>query len=189
MKQQSHDVTQLLQAWRDGNTGARDQLVALVYDELRRLAHNYLVREAAGNSLQTTELVHEVYLRLACARQIDSQSRAHFYALAASLMRRILVDLARARKSAKRGGRCQKIALDEAAEGSASPDEALVSLDSALDALAEIEPRQARVVEMRFFGGLSQEETAEALAISCDTVLRDWNRAKLWLWHQMKVGG
>lgn len=189
MKQPSHEVTQLLQAWGCGNSAAMDQLVPLVYGELRRLAHGYMVRERAGNTLQTTALVHEAYLRLAGARDVDFKSRIHFYAIAAGLMRRILVDFARARRSRKRGGDACKIALEQAPVAAPELGEDLVALNDALDRLAALEPRQARVVELRFFGGMSQEETAEALEVSTDTVLRDWKKAKLWLWREMKRGG
>ncbi len=189
MNEQPHDVTQLLQAWAGGDADAMKQLVPLVYRELHRLAHRHMVRERAGNSLQTTALVHEAYLRLAASRQVDCKNRIHFYAIAAAVMRRILVDFARTRGSRKRGGDVRRIALDEAAVVDSKPGADLVALSEALDRLAAVEPRQARVVELRFFGGLNQEETGEALAVSSDTVLRDWKKAKLWLWRELKQGG
>ncbi len=188
MDESPHEVTHLLQAWADGHAGAIDQIVPLVYGELRRLAHKHMVREYPGNSLQTTALVHEAYLRLVGSRQVDCKNRIHFYALAAGLMRRILVDFARARGSRKRGGEARKIPFDEAAVVSPQPGDDLIALDEALQALAAEEPRQARVVELRFFGGLDQDETAQVLEVSSDTVLRDWKKAKLWLWRELKHG-
>jgi len=188
MEQQPREVTQLLQAWRRGDAAAMDRLVPLVYDELHRLAHCYMARERADNSLQTTALVHEAYLRLVDAHQIDWQNRVHFFAISASLMRRILVEFARSRYALKRGGNVAKVTFDEAAVISPPPGEDLLRLDEALNALAAVDPRQAKVVELRFFGGLTEEETAEALQVSSDTVLRDWKKAKLWLWREMTDG-
>jgi RNA polymerase sigma-70 factor (ECF subfamily) len=183
-----HEVTQLLQAWGRGDAAALDRLIPLVYDELHRLAHCYLAREWANDTLQTTALVHEAYLRLIDANQVEWKNRVHFFAISASLMRRILVEFARSRGSHKRGGDVRKVPLDEAAILSPEPDENLLALDGALNALAAFEPRKAKVVELRFFGGMTQEETAEALGISSDTVLRDWKSAKLWLWREMRQG-
>jgi RNA polymerase sigma factor (TIGR02999 family) len=185
MGEQAWEVTRLLQAWRRGDAAALDRLVPLVYDELHRLAHCYIVRERVDHSLQTTALVHEAYLRLVDAHQVDWKSRTHFFAISASLMRRILVEFARSRHTQKRGGEVGKVALDEAAAISPLPDGDLLRLDEALNALAAVDPRQAKVVELRFFGGLTEEETAEALQVSSDTVLRDWKKAKLWLWREM----
>ncbi len=188
MGHQPREVTQLLRAWRRGDAAARDRLVPLVYNELHRLAHCYMARERAEHSLQTTALVHEAYLRLVDAHQVDWKNRVHFFAISASLMRRILVEFARSRYALKRGGNVRKVALDEAAVISPPPDEDLLRLDEALNALAAVDPRQAKVVELRFFGGLTEEETAEALGVSSDTVLRDWKKAKLWLWREMTHG-
>jgi RNA polymerase sigma factor (TIGR02999 family) len=185
MGPQPREVTQLLQAWRRGNAAALDQLVPLVYDELHRLAHCYMAREWGENSLQTTALVHEAYLRLVDAPQIDWKNRVHFFAISAGLMRRILVEFARSRNALKRGGDARMVELDEAAAIAPLLDVDLLRLDEALNALAAVDPRQAKVVELRFFGGLTEEETAEALQVSSDTVLRDWKKAKLWLWRQM----
>jgi RNA polymerase sigma-70 factor (ECF subfamily) len=186
--QSPREVTQLLQAWRHGDDAALEKLVPLVYDELRRLAHTYMNREWENNSLQTTVLVHEAYLRLIHASQVDWKNRAHFFAISASLMRRILVEFARSRRSQKRGGDVRKVSLDEAALISPEPSEDLIALDAALTALAAFDQRKARVVELRFFGGMTEEETAEALGISSDTVLRDWKSAQLWLWRELKQG-
>ncbi len=186
--QRPHDVTQLLQAWRDGDPAALDRLIPIVYGELHRLAHCCMGREGAKDTLQTTALVHEAYLRLAATQQVECRNRVHFFAIAAGLMRRILVDFARGRTRRKRGGEARKVALDESAVVSPDPGEDLVALDDALHALAAIEPRQARVVELRFFGGMTGEEIADLLEISPDTVLRDWKKAKLWLWRELKHG-
>ena len=186
--QQPHDVTRLLQAWHDGDSAALESLIPIVYDELHRLAHCCMVRERSKDTLQTTALVHEAYLRLVAAQQVELKNRVHFFAIAAGLMRRILVDFARGRTRRKRGGEVCKVALDESAVVSPEPDEDLVALDDALHALAAIEPRQARVIELRFFGGMTEEEIADLLEISPDTVLRDWKKAKLWLWRELRHG-
>jgi RNA polymerase sigma factor (TIGR02999 family) len=186
--QQPHDVTQLLQAWQDGDSAALESLIPIVYDELHRLAHCCMVRERAKDTLQTTALVHEAYLRLVAAQQVEWKDRVHFFAISAGLMRRILVDFARGRTRQKRGGEARKVALDESAVVSPEPGEDLVALDDALQVLAAIEPRQARVIELRFFGGMTGEEIADLLEISSDTVLRDWKKAKLWLWRELKHG-
>jgi len=182
-------VTQLLHAWRRGEGAALDRLVPIVYDELRRLAHCYMARERARNTLQTTALIHEAYLRLVDAHQVDWKNRVHFFAISSTVMRRILVEFARARGRHKRGAGARNVTFDDAAVIAPGPGEDLVSVDEALEALAAIEPRQAKVVEMRFFGGMTEEETAEMLGVSTDTVLRDWKKAKLWLWREMKQGG
>jgi len=177
----SHEVTQLLLAWSDGDRAALDQLVPLVYGELRRLAKHYLRRERAGHTLQSAALIHEAYLRLIDVKQVRWENRAHFFAAAARLMRQILVDLARERGTRKRGGDARQVSLDEALLINPPRDEGLVALDEALTALAEVDARKSRVVELRFFGGLSVEETAEALKVSVETVNRDWRFAKSWL--------
>jgi RNA polymerase sigma factor (TIGR02999 family) len=177
--------TDLLLAWGRGETRAFDQLVPLVHDELRRLAKRYMARERADHTLQATALVNEAYLRLIDLKQIRWQDRAHFFAMSARVMRRILVDFARARRQDKRGGGARKVTLDEALVVSAESGQDLVALDEALTELAKVHPRKSEVVELRFFGGLSLEETAEALRISIDTVKRDWRFAKLWLLREL----
>jgi len=182
------DVTLLLHAWSRGEESALDKLVPLVYRELHRRAHRCMAGERAQHSLQTTALIHEVYLRLVGPSPVAWEDRGHFFAVAARLMRQILVDHARARRSLKRGGERRPIALDEALLVAPQPARDLVSLDDALHALAAFDERKARVVEMRFFGGLSVEETAEVLRVSPKTVLRDWKLAKAWLLREMKRG-
>lgn len=188
MNGSTHDVTRLLQAWGGGDTAALDTLVPLVYDELHRLAHRYMAREWVANTLQTTALVHEAYVRLVDANQVEWKNRVHFFAISANVMRRVLVEVARSRGSQKRGGDVQKVSLEEATIPSPEADEDLLALDSALTALAAFDPRKAKVVEMRFFGGFTEQETAEALGVSSDTVLRDWKSAKLWLYREMRRG-
>ena len=178
------DVTQLLQAWSRGEASALEKLTPLVYKELHRLAHRYMSLENPGHTLQTTALVNEAYLRLVSNRA-SWRNRAHFFAISAQLMRQILVDFARSRHQLKRGGKVQRVSLDEALVGAEEPEADLVALDGALTALAEIDPRKSRVVELRFFGGLSIEETAEVLKVSDLTVSRDWKLAKLWLLRQI----
>jgi RNA polymerase sigma-70 factor, ECF subfamily len=175
------DVTRLLLAWRDGDDAALERLIPLVYRELRTLAHARMRREHPGLTLQTTALVHEAYLRLVKARQVSWQNRSHFFALCAQAMRRIVVDSARARHSLKRGGRARHVPLEEALVASAGRDGDVLALDEALTDLAKADPRKSRVVELRYFGGLSVEETAEVLRVSPQTVMRDWNMARLWL--------
>jgi len=177
----SHEVTQLLLAWSEGDQGALEQLMPLVYAELRRLAKRYMRNERAGHTLQTTALIHEAYLRLIDTRQVRWQNRAHFFAISARLMRQILVDFARERGYKKRGGGARRVPLDEARVIGQGRDEALVAVDEALSALAGIDARKSQVVELRFFGGLSVEETAEALKVSPETVRRDWRLARSWL--------
>ncbi len=160
----------------------------IVYDELHRLAHRYMTREQAGHTLQTTALVHEAYLRLIDANQVQWRDRAHFFAISANLMRRILVEFARSRRSGKRGGDGRRVTLDESAIFPDGRDTDLVALNDALNALAEVDPREAQVIELRFFGGLSVEETAEVLKVSTNTVMREWNHAKVWLLHELKHG-
>ena len=177
----THAVTRLLLAWRGGDAAASDQLMALVYDELRRLARGYLRRERPDHTLQPTALVHEAYLRLVDATQVNWQSRAHFFGIAARLMRRILVDHARAHAAAKRGGKIEKIPLDEAGDLLRDEVTGLVALDGALQSLAQRYPRQSRLVELRFFGGLNTQEISEVLQVSTATVERDWQFALHWL--------
>ena len=180
-----HEVTQLLLDWTKGNQAALDKLMPLIYRELRRLAHQYLGRERAGHTLQTTDLVHEAYLRLVDQRRVRWQNRSHFFGVAAQLMRRILVDHARRRRRVKRGGGVPMVSLDEAAVVSRQPDVDLLALDEALNRLAEIDQRKARIVELRFFGGLEVEETAIFLKISEITVMREWKMAKAWLHREL----
>ena len=174
-------ITQLLVAWSDGDPTALNDLVPLVNEELRRLARSYMRRERPGHTLQTTALVNEAYLRLVDQKQVHWQNRAHFLAIAAQLMRRILVDYARRRQYQKRGGGAVQVTLGHADEVANERTPDLVALDEALTSLAEIDPRRSRVVELRFFGGLSIEETAEVLKVSPTTVERDWTIAKAWL--------
>jgi RNA polymerase sigma factor (TIGR02999 family) len=182
-------VTQLLLAWGHGEDAALEKLVPLVHGELRRIARRYMVGERKGHTLQTTALVNEAYLRLVDSQKVNWQNRAHFFAISAQLMRRVLVDHARSRAYQKRGGGAFKVTLDDAMIGPEEPGQDIVSLDDALKALAEIDPRKSKVVELRFFGGLSVEETAEVLKVSEDTVLRDWRLAKAWLRREMAGGG
>jgi RNA polymerase sigma factor (TIGR02999 family) len=182
-------VTQLLRAWRDGDDGALEQLLPLVEAELRRLARGYMARERRGHTLQTTALVNEAFLRLTQARDVPWQDRAHFLGIAARLMRRVLVDHARARNFQKRGGALQQVTLDDAVAIAQQPALDLVALDRALQALAAVDERKERVIELRFFGGLSVEETAEVLKVSTDTVKRDWRLAKLWLLRELEGPG
>ena len=174
------DVSKLLRAWSDGDQSALEDLAPIVYAELRRLAHHYMKGERTGHSLQTTALVNEAYMRLVDYKRMQWQNRAHFFAVSGQLMRRILVENAR-RHNLKRGGGVQHISLDEAAVVGGDRDTDLVALDDAMNALARLDPRKVEVVEMRFFGGLSVDETAEVLKVSPVTVRRDWRAAKIWL--------
>jgi RNA polymerase sigma-70 factor (ECF subfamily) len=178
-------VTRLLQDWSQGNDAALEELLPLVHQELRRLARRYMFGERPGRTLQTTALVNEAYLKLVNSRQVNWQNRAHFFAVSAQLMRRILVDYARARGYQKRGGGVPKVTLDEAMMGPQEKGHDLVELDDALKTLAGVDPRKSKVVELRFFGGLSIEETAEVLKVSPDTVHRDWRLARAWLAREM----
>lgn len=184
-------VTGLLHAWCQGDRAALDQLIPLVHDELHRLAHGYMQREPDGHLLQTTALVNEAYLRLVDARTVEWQDRAHFFAISATIMRRILVDLARARRSHKRQAVLLSLAddVDLAAVVANQPGADLVALDDALQSLATFDDRGARVVELRFFGGLSVEESAEVLGVSPRTVKRDWTAARAWLLGELQQGG
>jgi len=183
------EVSLLLHAWRGGDKAALDKLMPLVYSELHRLAHRYMVRERADRTLQTTALVNEAYLRLVDLKRIDWQDRAHFFAIAASFMRRTLVDFARSRGYQKRGGDALKVSLDEALFVSPEQGADLVKLDEALSALADFDERKAKVVELRFFGGMTEDETAEVLHVSRETVKRDWRLAKVWLLCELTDGG
>jgi len=174
-------VTQLLVAWGGGDQAARDELMPLVYEELRRLAHKCMRRERPAHTLQTSALLNEAYVRLVDQKNIQWQDRAHFFGIAARLMRQVLVDYARTRNYAKRGGDNRRVSLDEAMIVSRERAAEVVALDEALKTLAEIDPRQSQIVELRFFGGLSIDETAEVLAVSPGTVMRDWTLAKAWL--------
>jgi RNA polymerase sigma-70 factor, ECF subfamily len=180
-----HEVTRLLRAWSTGDEQALPELMPLVYDELHRLAQRYMAVERSGHPLQTTALVHEVYIRLVDVKNVDWQNRAHFYALSARLMRRILVDFARTRNYQKRGAQFAHIQLEEAATVSAAVGSELVAVDEALKQLALVDARKSDVVEMRFFGGLTVEEIAAALRVSPETVARDWKLAKAWLMREL----
>ena len=182
---QPTNATALLVAWGRGETAAFDQLVPLVHDELRRLAQRYMRHERRGHTLQATALVNEAYFRLIEIKRVRWQNRAHFFAMSARVMRRILVDSARARGNEKRGRGVQKVSLDECLLVSKQTDQDLVALNDALQSLEAIHPRKSQVVELRFFGGLSLDETAEALHVSPDTVKRDWRFAKLWLLREL----
>jgi len=179
------EITRLLKAWGRGDAAAMDQLAPLVYGELHHIAHGRMRKESPGHSLQTTALVNEAYLRLVNANEVDWQDRAHFFAVSAQMMRRILVDSARARDSEKRGGGVARISLDESIDGIEECFGEVLALDDALHALAKMDPRKATVVELRFFGGLSVAETAAVLRVSEQTVLRDWKLARAWLMREM----
>jgi RNA polymerase sigma factor (TIGR02999 family) len=187
MAQSAGEVTQLLAELQSGRPDAASRLIPLVYDELRRLARHYLRQERPDHTLQATALVHEAYLRLVDQRERTWESRAHFIGAAAQLMRHILVDYARGRQAAKRGRVAQKGPLEEALLFSEEQSEELVALDGALERLAQIDARQSRIVDLRFFGGLTVEETAEVVGISPKTVKRDWNVARAWLHREIKV--
>lgn len=183
------EVTQLLKAWSQGDQAAFERLMPLVYEELRRVARRYIGRERAGHTLQTTDLVNEAYLRLIDASQVEWQSRAHFFAISAQLMRRILVDYARSHNYVKRGGDAHHVPLEDAAVFFAEQAPDLVALDDALNSLAAMDLRKSRVVELRFFGGLSVDETAEVLKVSPRTVMSDWSLAKAWLLRELSNQG
>jgi RNA polymerase sigma-70 factor, ECF subfamily len=182
------DVTILLAELTKGNKRAASQLIPLVYDELRRLAGRYMRRERSDHTLQATALVHEAYLKLVEQRSVDWQGRAHFFGIAAQIMRRILIDYARSHLRDKRGGGQEAVPFDEALVISSEQSHELLKLDESLDRLAAIDPRQSKIVELRFFGGLTVEETAEVLGISPKTVKRDWSVAKAWLHGDLKQG-
>ena len=180
------EVTLLLQAWSDGDEVALAKLVPKVRAELQRLAKHYMRQERPDHLLQTTALVNEAYMRLIDWKNVSWQNRAHFFGVSAQLMRRILVDMARSRPRAGHGGEAHQTTLDEALVVSPKRDTDLVALDEALDALGQIDPRKSQIVEMRFFGGLSVEETAEVLKVAPITVMREWNKAKAWLYRELK---
>ena len=182
------NITQLLAAWRDGNQSALDELYPLVYDELHRLARRYMTRERKGHTLQTTALINEAYVRLV-GQKVNWANRSHFFAISAQIMRRILIDHARRHAYAKRGGGAQQVSLEEAA--TVTPDQSgeLLRLDEALKSLAEMDPRRSQVVELRYFGGLNNEEIAGVLNVSENTVTRDWNMARAWLYQQLTGSG
>src|SRR2546427_4385386 len=182
----SHSVTQLLLAWRQGDAAALDQLVPVVYQKLRRLARHYMAGQRPGHTLQATALVNEAYMRLIDCEQVNWKDRAHFFAISAQMMRRVLVEFARSRQYQKRGGGARKTSLDEGMIASPQRGQDLVALDDALQALAASYPRQVQVVELRFFGGLGVEERAEVLQVSAVTVMPDWQLAKVWLVREMK---
>jgi RNA polymerase sigma-70 factor, ECF subfamily len=184
-----NDVSLLLNAWCDGDASALDRLIPLVYDELRRIAHRQMSRERTGHTLQSNALVNEVYLRLINAKEVQWHSRAHFFFSAAQLMRRILVDHARARCRIKRGGHIQKLELDPSLAIPSNADANVARLDDALSALDAVDSRKAKVVELRFFGGFSVAETAEALSVSERTVMNDWKFAKVWLLRELENRG
>jgi RNA polymerase sigma factor (TIGR02999 family) len=182
----SSEITTLLKAWGSGDQAALDRLAARVYGELRAMARRHMKNERPDNTLQTTALVHEVYMRLVDTSKIEWQERAQFFAMAAQMMRRILVDTARARKSHKRGGMVVKVNLDEAAVLSPGRDRSILALDEALEAFSLVAPRQAKVVELRYFGGLTEEEIVQVLNISSRTVRRDWDLARAWLLRELR---
>jgi RNA polymerase sigma factor (TIGR02999 family) len=188
MAKSNRSVTELLLAWSAGDQDALAELTPLVYDELHRLAESYMARERPGHVLQATALVNEAYIRLVGSPEVQWQNRTHFFAVASRLMRRILVDFVRKRNTRKRGGQWREAALDEQLAITAEPEPDLAALDDALTNLAKIDVRKARVVELRFFGGLSLEEVAGILQISVDTVGRDWNAAKAWLLRELRRG-
>lgn len=181
----STEVTALLRAWSSGDQAALDRLAAQVYDELRSMARHYMRNEQKGHTLQTTALVNEVYLRLVDVKNIDWRQRAQFFALSAQMMRRILVDAARARGSHKRGGGAVRVSVDETPVLSPVPDPSIVALDEALETFSKVAPRQAKVVELRYFGGINEDEIAEVLKVSPRTVRRDWEFAKSWLMREL----
>lgn len=182
-----NEISGLLRAWSDGDQSALDRLTAVVYEELRHLAHHYMQRERPGHTLQTTALVNEAYMRLVDYRRMKWHDRAHFFAVSAQVMRRILVDHARSH-NVKRGGGVQHVALDDVAVVSSDRTGDLAALDDAMNALARLDPRKMQIIEMRFFGGLSVEETAEVLKVSPATVRRDWSIAKFWLYRELGGG-
>ena len=183
------EVTRLLEDWSGGDEDALEKLIPLIQPELHRLAHHYMSRERAGHTLQTTALLNEAYLRLVEAHGVRWQNRAHFFAVSAQIMRRILVDFARSRQNLKRGGGALQVTLDEGLIISPESGVDLLALDEALDKLAVLNPRQSRVVELRYFGGLNEEEAAEALTVSTRTVRHDWSLARAWLYRELSLGG
>lgn len=186
-KPQQHEITQLLAEWSDGNQSALDELYPLVYEELHRLARRYMSRERKGHTLQTTALINEAYVRLVDQRNVHWANRSHFFAISAQIMRRILIDHARRHAYAKRGGGAQQVSLEEVAIVANEKSAEIIRLDEALTTLAKMDPRRCHVVELRYFGGLSNEEIAGVLNVSENTVTRDWNLARAWL-HQQLTG-
>ena len=182
---QTHEVTQLLRAWVQGQDGAETELYQLVYAELHRMAHRYMSRENPGQTLQTTALVNEAYVKMADVKNLNWQDRAHFFAVSANIMRRILVDRARSKQAVIHGGGMKQISLDDVIEIPEAPNVDYLALNDALDRLAEMDERKSRIVELRFFGGLTNEEIAEVLKVSADTVMRDWRFAKAWLHSEL----
>jgi len=182
---QEHEITQLLAAWREGNQAALDELYPLVYDELHRLARRYMSRERKGHTLQTTALINEAYVRLVDQRNVQWANRSHFFAISAQIMRRILIDHARRHAYAKRGGGARQVSLDETATVIHEDLAEFLRLDEALKSLAEVDPRRSQVVELKYFGGLNNDEIAGVLKISKNTVIRDWNMARAWLHSQL----
>lgn len=180
-----HNITKLLVEWSDGNQSALDELYPLVYDELHRLARRYMSRERTGHTLQTTALINEAYVRLVDQRNVHWANRSHFFAISAQIMRRILIDHARRHAYAKRGGGAQQVSLEEVAAIVPEQGREMLRLDEALKSLAEMDPRRSQVVELRYFGGLNNEEIAGVLHISENTVTRDWNMARAWLYQQL----
>jgi RNA polymerase sigma-70 factor (ECF subfamily) len=183
-----HNVTDLLTAWNGGDEAAFEQLVPLIYRELHRTAHRYMALERSGHTLQTTALINEVYVRLVDFQEMSWKNRNHFFGICANLMRRVLTDFARSRRFLKRGGKAVHVEFDEALFGGRERAAGIVALDHALNALAVFDTRKSRVVELRFFGGLSVEETAQVLDISVETVMRDWKVAKVWLLRELSKG-
>ena len=186
MSNQSDQITELLIAWREGRPRALDDLMPLVHRELKRIARNFMRRQRAGNTLQTTALVNEAFLRLVDSDKVNWQDRSHFFAMSAKLMRRVLVDAARRRNSEKRGGELVQVSLTDALKAVPDSEVDVVALDAALERLASMNQRQSRIVELKYFGGLTEEEVAEALGISERTVRRDWNLARAWLYRELK---
>ena len=184
-----HEITELLAEWRDGNQSALDELYPLVYNELHRLARSYMSRERKGHTLQTTALINEAYVRLVDQKNVQWANRSHFFAISAQIMRRILIDHARRHAYAKRGGGAQQVSLEEAATVAPDLGLELIRLDEALKSLAEMDPLRSKVVELRYFGGLNNEEIAGVLQISENTVTRDWNMARAWLYQQLTGSG
>jgi RNA polymerase sigma factor (TIGR02999 family) len=180
-----HEITELLEQWSDGNQTALDKLYPLVYEELRRLARSYMKREPKGHTLQTTALINEAYVRIVDQKSVHWQNRSHFFAISAQIMRRILVDHARRYLHAKRGGGARRVSLDEAMIVAAERSEEVLMLDEALSNLARMDPRRCQVVELRYFAGLNNQEIASVLHISENTVMRDWNLARAWLYQQL----
>lgn len=185
---QEHEITQLLAEWSDGNQAALDELYPLVYEELHRLARRYMSRERKGHTLQTTALINEAYVRLVDQRHVQWANRSHFFAISAQIMRRILIDHARRHAYAKRGGGARQVSLDETAQILQDNLSEFLRLDEALQSLAQLDPRRSQVVELRYFGGLNNEEIAGVLKISENTVIRDWNMARAWLYRQLSGG-